>query len=183
MWFLFINSSITSADDQGLFVCLKSSETKEFVIFSVLGIYLTYTTVLGSKLGYVLCQHDVSIKDIFRQFNFNIALYVFNGFFKINIAIFNGKGNSSAWTHHLHVFLHTTWQRSSIFSSDFFVLISERFYIYMRLLLQNESVCYYPLCISLIMQRAEPTPGHKYFGFKSRGRDVMLEKAIMEAWC
>mgnify|MGYP003687958387 CR=1 FL=1 len=53
----------------------------------------------------------------------------------------------------------------------------------MRLLLQNESVCYYPLCISLIMQRAEPTPGHKYFGFKSRGRDVMLEKAIMEAWC
>lgn len=99
MWFLFINSSITSADDQGLFVCLKSSETKEFVIFSVLGIYLTYTTVLGSKLGYVLCQHDVSIKDIFRQFNFNIALYVFNGFFKINIAIFNGKGNSSACTH------------------------------------------------------------------------------------
>lgn len=50
----------------------------------------------------------------------------------------------------------------------------------MRLLLQNESVCYYPLCISLIMQRAEPTPGHKYFGFKSRGRDVMLGKAIME---
>ena len=36
MWFLFIISSITSSDDQGLFVCLKSSETKEFVKFSVL---------------------------------------------------------------------------------------------------------------------------------------------------
>ena len=92
MWFLFINSSITSADDQGLFVCLKSSETKEFVIFSVLGIYLTYTTVLGSKLGYVLCQHDVSIKDIFRQFNFNIALYVFNGFLKLILLFLTERG-------------------------------------------------------------------------------------------